>query len=298
MPISLSPWRIWWLAARPHTLGAALAPVLIGTVLAVSEKRWDPWTLLAALLGALLIQIGTNFANDYFDCIKGADTAARIGPIRATQAGLVSLAAMRFAFMLTFAAVLIPGAYLVLRGGWPIVWLGIASILSGILYTGGPWPLAYVGLGDLFVLLFFGFGATVGTYWIHTHSLNLEIVLAAIPPGLLATAILVVNHLRDRHTDAQAGKRTLVVRWGPGFARWEYLFCILVAVSMPLLLFWYTGFQHPGSLLACAILWPAWTLLKKVWTLDADPALNPVLGQTNQLLLLYSLLFSVGWLLS
>lgn len=290
--------RIWWMAARPRTLGAALAPVLIGTALAIRSGQWDPWTLVAALLGALLIQIGTNFANDYFDFIKGADTSARIGPTRATQAGLVSPADMRLAFILTFAAVLLPGFYLAARGGWPIVCLGIASVLSGILYTGGPWPLAYLGLGDLFVLLFFGLGATTGTYWIHTHSLSGEILLAALPPGLLATAILVVNNLRDRQTDAQAGKRTLVVRWGTDFARWEYLLCLLGASLIPLVLFFLGSLRHPASLLACATLLVAWKPLKKVWTLDSDPALNPVLGQTNQLLLLYSLLFSAGWLLS
>jgi 1,4-dihydroxy-2-naphthoate octaprenyltransferase len=292
----LNPFQIWWMAARPRTLGAALAPVWIGTALAAATGRWDPLALFAALIGALLIQIGTNFANDYFDFRKGTDHAGRIGPTRATQAGLVSPQAMRNAFLLTLALSGLPGLYLIWRGGWPILVLGIASVISAVIYTGGPFALAYLGLGDLFVVLFFGLGATCGTYWVHTGQLNTTVILAALAPGLLATAILVVNNLRDRKTDAGSGKNTLVVRFGPQFARAEYLLCLLAGLLMPLLLYGLKP-QHPWSLLACGVVLPALPVLRKVFTLDADPRLNPVLGQTNQLLLLYSLIFSVGWLL-
>ncbi|PIQ27911.1 1,4-dihydroxy-2-naphthoate polyprenyltransferase [bacterium (Candidatus Blackallbacteria) CG17_big_fil_post_rev_8_21_14_2_50_48_46] len=290
--------EIWWMAARPRTLGAALAPIWIGTALAISSGKWDPLSFVAALLGALLIQIGTNFANDYFDFIKGADTAERIGPTRATQAGLIKPERMRLAFLLTFALVGLPGLYLVYRGGWPILVLGLLSVLSGIFYTGGPFPLGYLGLGDLFVLLFFGLVATGGTFWVHTHAITSVVLLAALSPGFLATAILVVNNLRDRKTDTQAGKKTLAVRWGAGFARAEYLFCMGLGILMPLGLYLWTPEKHPASLLACLSILPAIPAIKAVLSLDADPRLNPILGKTNQVLILHSLLFSLGWIFS
>lgn len=287
----------WILAARPRTLGAALAPVWIGSALALSQGQANLGVFLAALLGALLIQVGTNFANDYFDFVKGADTDQRIGPTRATQAGWMKPEQVRNAFILTFALVALPGAYLTWVGGLPILLLGIFSVLSGVLYTGGPFPLGYKGLGDVFVLLFFGFGATLGTYWLHTHSITLAAVLASLAPGLLATAILVVNNLRDHQTDAQVGKRTLAVRFGPRFVRAEYLFCLFVGGLTPLWLYLLTPVKQPFSLLACLVLLAAHKPIQAVMQLEADPRLNPVLGQTNRLLLLHSLLFSVGLLI-
>ncbi|MBT9547425.1 MAG: 1,4-dihydroxy-2-naphthoate polyprenyltransferase [Candidatus Sericytochromatia bacterium] len=284
----------WILAARPRTLGAALAPVWVGSALALTQGQAHPGVFVAALLGALLIQVGTNFANDYFDFVKGADTETRIGPTRATQAGWMTPQQVRKAFILTFGLVALPGAYLAWMGGIPILILGILSVLSGILYTGGPFPLGYKGLGDLFVLLFFGFGATLGTYWLHTHSISQAAVLASLAPGLLATAILVVNNLRDHKTDALAGKRTLAVRFGVKFVRFEYLFCLILGTLAPLWVYLLTPVKHPASLLACGVLFASRKPLQAVFTLDADPRLNPVLGQTNRLLLIHSLLFSAG----
>lgn len=287
----------WILAARLRTLGAAVAPVLIGTALAFGEgyRAWP--AALAALLCALLLQVGTNYANDYFDFRKGADTADRLGPTRVTQAGLIAPEQVRNAFLLVFALVALPGAYLVHLGGWPILLLGLLSVISGIIYTGGPFALAYVGLGDLFVLLFFGGVATGATYYTQSGQITPLVLLAALGPGLLSTAILTVNNLRDRLTDARTGKKTLAVRFGPRFARAEYLLCWLGALAVPPLIWLFFAPERPGVLLACLTLIPARKAIQTVFSLDADPALNPLLGQTGKLLLIYSLLFSLGWLL-
>lgn len=290
--------RLWVLAARLRTLGAAVAPVVLGTALAYKTGARAWLAALAALLGAILIQVGTNYANDYFDFVKGADTAERLGPTRVTQAGLIQPEQVFKAFLLTFALAALPGLYLVYQGGWPILVLGLLSILSGILYTGGPFALAYLGLGDLFVLIFFGLVATGGTYYVQVHSLNTGVLVAALGPGLLATAILAVNNLRDHRTDALSGKKTLAVRFGARFCQLEYLFCWLGACLLPLGLFVFGAEKHPLSLLAMGALLPAWPAIRTVMSLDADPALNPILGKTGQLLLLYTLLFSLGWLLS
>lgn len=293
----LSMFKIWLLASRPRTLGAAIAPVLIGSALAWSTgaRAWLP--MLACLLGATLIQIGTNFANDYFDFVKGADTAARVGPTRVTQAGLLAPSTVKWAFILTFAAVAIPGLYLAWVGGWPVLLFGVLSVMSGILYTGGPFPLGYLGLGDLFVLIFFGFVATTGTYYVQTLAVSPEILWASLGPGLISTAILVVNNLRDRVTDAASGKRTLAVRFGAGFVRAEYVLCWLGATLAPLLIYLFTPSQKPFSLLASLTLLLALPAIRKVLVWDADPRLNPVLGETGKLLLVYSAVFAVGWLL-
>lgn len=180
-------------------------------------------------------------------------------------------------------------------GGWPILLLGLLSIASGILYTAGPFALAYIGLGDLFVLLFFGFVATAGTYYVQTQTVSSAVLWASVAPGLLSMAILTVNNLRDRTTDAASNKRTLAVRFGPTFARAEYLFCWIGAALMPWLIYFLTDHQAPFSLLASAVMLMAIPAMKKVLALDSTPALNPILGQTNKLLLIYSLVFSVGW---
>jgi len=291
------PVKVWLMASRLRTLGAALAPVMIGTAMAFASgaRAWP--AALAALLCALLLQLGTNYANDYFDFIKGADTAERVGPTRVTQAGLIPPQHVRNAFVLAFALVALPGTYLAWVGGWPIVVLGVLSVLSGILYTGGPFALAYLGLGDLFVLIFFGGVATCATYYTQTGSLGPEVMLASLAPGLLSMAILTVNNLRDRLTDAKSGKKTLAVRFGAGFARAEYLFCWLGAAAVPFAIYFWTPTQRPGACLASFTLLLAWPTIGKVFQLDADPALNPLLGQTGKLLLIYSLLFSLGWVL-
>jgi 1,4-dihydroxy-2-naphthoate polyprenyltransferase len=226
----------WLAAARPRTLAAAVVPVAVGTACAASAGgvAWAP--ALAALAGALAIQIGTNFANDVFDAERGADGPDRIGPVRAVGAGLVSAAAMKRAMVLAFAIAAGFGLYLATVGGWPIVVAGLLSIAAGIAYTGGPFPLGYHGLGDVCVLAFFGFVAVCGTALVQVGSVPAIAVWAALPVGALATAILVVNNLRDRTTDARVGKRTLAVRLGRAGAIAEYALLLAIAYAVPLAL--------------------------------------------------------------
>jgi 1,4-dihydroxy-2-naphthoate octaprenyltransferase len=212
------------LAARPKTLTAALVPVGVGSALAAADGYQVRWGLaLCALLGAGAIQIGTNLYNDLIDHERGADTHRRLGPVRATQAGLLSPARVRLAAGASFLVAVGFGVPLVLAGGWPILTLGLLSLLFGYAYTGGPYPLAYHGLGEVFVLLFFGLGAVGGTYWLHAGRLATGVLLAGAQVGLLACALLSVNNLRDIEEDAVTGKRTLVVRLGPAFGRAEVM---------------------------------------------------------------------------
>jgi len=283
------------MAARPKTLAAGLTPVLIGTAMAGAAGGFHLASALCAALGALLIQIGTNFANDYFDFVKGTDTEERIGPKRATQAGLVSPRTMLFATVLIFALAFVPGAYLVYRGGWPILAIGIVSVICGVLYTGGPFPLGYLGLGDLFVLVFFGPVAVGGTCYVQALSLSDDVLIAGLMPGLFSTAILTVNNLRDADTDVRTGKRTLAVRFGKTFARWEYLLCIVVAGAiLPVYLCIQAG-GHWFALASCAALLPAVPLVRNVFTSNDGVVLNNTLAGTGKVLLLFSVLFSVGW---
>jgi len=289
--------KIWIDAARPKTLWAAFAPVLIGTAMAHAAGKFHLPSAIAALAGAFLVQIGTNLWNDYADFKKGADTHERKGPVRATQAGLIAPASMRRASFLVFGLTLLVCLGLVLRGGWPILAIGLLSILCGFLYTSGPWPLGYVGLGEVFVLIFFGPVAVGGTYYVQALDISSTVLLAGLAPGLLAVAILTVNNLRDIETDARAGKRTLPVRFGRTFARREYVFCFLAAVGIPVILFYCQFGEHPYVLLAVLTLPIGRTTIINVCTSDAPAVLNPMLGRTAKLLLLYSLLFSLGWML-
>jgi 1,4-dihydroxy-2-naphthoate octaprenyltransferase len=250
---------------------------------------------LAALFGALMIQIGTNYANDYFDHKKGVDTDHRLGPTRATQAGWVTPAAMKRATIVAFSLAFLAGIYLVWRGGWPIVVIGLLSILFGILYTGGPVPIGYVGLGDLFVLIFFGPVAVGGTYYVQTLSIHTDVVLMGIAAGLFSTAILTVNNLRDIESDRAAGRKTLAVRFGGSFSKWEYLISIIIASLIPLLLY-AMKHRHIFSAFAVLVLVAAIPAVKKVFS-HKGAVLNDVLAATGRLLLIFSLIFSVGWLL-
>lgn len=285
----------WILAARPKTLWAAVAPVLIGIAMAVDAGAFHAPSAVAALVGALLIQIGTNFANDYYDWAKGTDTAERIGPTRATQSGLIAPATMKWAAMLTFALVFVPGAYIMFRGGWPFLIIGLAGIVCGVLYTGGPYPLGYLGLGDIFVLVFFGPVAVGGTYYLNTLALPPEVLVAGLAPGLFSVAILTVNNLRDIDGDRVAGKRTLAVRFGVGFARVEYVVSVLVAAfCIPLVLVLMTG-GHVGALSTVVVIVLAWPSFNIVMTRRAGPELNRTLATTGKLLLVFSILFAIGW---
>ena len=288
--------KVWLLAARPKTLGAAIAPVLIGTAMAWAAGGFHALAAGCALLGAILIQIGTNFSNDYSDFLKGADTEDRKGPLRVTQAGLVTPEAMKRATVVVFALAVAAGGYLIWRGGWPVLLIGLLSILSGLLYTVGRYSLAYLGLADLFVLVFFGPVAVGGTYYVQTLTINDVVIVAGVAAGLLSVAILLVNNIRDVEEDRAANKKTLVVRAGRSFGVALYMACVLIAALIPVGLYFYTG-QHPWAMAVVLILPLAWPIVQKLRHERAAMALNPLLGATGRLLLLYSLLFSIGWML-
>jgi len=287
---------VWLLAARPKTLWAGIAPVIMGTAIAYDAGYFHALSALCALLGSLFIQVGTNYANDYFDFVKGTDTAERIGPTRATQAGLVSPGQMLCATVIVFALAVVTGLYLVYRGGWPILTIGAVSIACGVLYTGGPYPLGYAGLGDLFVLVFFGPVAVGGTYYVQAQHLTPIPLIAGLAAGLFSVALLTVNNLRDVEGDRKAGKRTLAVRFGVRFAQAEYVAALVVAaLVVPVYLSWVTQ-AHRLVLASCLTLVAAGPSLWAVFRVTG-PALNAALASTGKLLLLFSLLFSIGWVL-
>ncbi len=268
----------------------------MGTAMAFESGKGHMLSAIAALVGALLIQIGTNLSNDYFDYVKGADTEERLGPVRATQAGWISPRIILRSSLLVFASAVLIGLFLVWRGGWPIVLIGILSIIFGILYTGGPYPLAYHGLGELFVLIFFGPVATLGTYYVQALEFSFEVFIAGLAPGLLSTALLAVNNLRDIPTDLKARKRTLAVRFGSRFARIEYIICIFGALCIPLLLV-YLQKHHWFSLAASLALLPALPAMRVVISGDSGAVLNETLAKTGKVLMIFSVLFSAGWLI-
>lgn len=288
--------KIWTHAARPKTLPAGIAPVLIGTAMAYTDGHFHLAIFAAIVFAVLMIQVGTNYANDYYDFIKGADTEERQGPIRATQAGLVSAVAMRRAFILMFGLALVTGLYLVWEGGIVVILIGLASIACGLLYTAGPWALGYLGLGDLFVLLFFGPVAVGGTYYLQTNQIHSTVILAGLAPGLISTALLTINNIRDFRTDKIAGKKTLVVRFGIPFGIVEYYACIVIACMIPVFLSFHTQ-SHPYCNLALITLAFAWGPMRTLYRKPGPDTLNHLLAQTGKLVLIYSLLFSIGWIL-
>lgn len=288
--------RAWILASRPRTLTAAAAPVLLGSGLALGRETFRPLPALVALVGALLIQVGTNLANDYYDHARGGDTEDRIGPLRVTQAGLIPPPTVRNATYVVLSLALLSGVYLVWVGGWPILAVGVASLVCAVAYTGGPFPLAYHGLGDLFVFVFFGLLAVGGTYWVQALDLSWDVLLAGTGMGAFNTAILVVNNLRDLESDARAGKRTLAVRLGRRGTKAELLLLLLVAFAAPLLGMAFLGWS-PWSLVSLAAALPLpgslSTLLR--YAPPADPRiLIPPLGSTAQAAGLYGLLLGTG----
>jgi 1,4-dihydroxy-2-naphthoate polyprenyltransferase len=284
--------QTWLLAARPKTLPAAASPTIVGTAVAINAGVFCPWPALAALLGALLIQIGTNLANDVFDYKRGADAVGRLGPLRVTQAGLLTPAQVMVGMGVTFGLAALIGVYLTWVGGWPILLVGMLSLASGIAYTGGPFPLGYNGLGDVFVFIFFGLMAVCGTYYVQAGSVSVAAFWASVSMGALTTAILVVNNLRDIDTDRAVGKHTLAVRLGVKGARVEYVLLLGIAYLLPLLT-WLAGATSPWVLMTWLSLFLVKPLLRLVFCCKGR-ILNQALAETARLELVYSLLFSLG----
>jgi len=284
----------WIQAARPKTLGAAVAPVVVGTAMAMEAGGLHPMSAVLALLSAILIQVGVNYHNDYNDFLKGTDTDDRVGPQRVTQAGLVEPETMRAATIAVFAGAVLAGGYLIWRGGWPILAIGIASLVSAIWYTGGRYSLAYMGMADVFVFLFFGPVAVGGTYYVQTLTISRDVILAGAGPGLLAVAILLVNNIRDVEGDRSARKRTLVVRLGRSAGVAFYAVCLITAAVVPVILYLLNG-SHPWAMMTLLILAPGLGPIRTLRSTTQPEALNPLLGATGRLLVLWSILFSVGW---
>lgn len=292
-----SPVHIWLMAARPRTLPAAVAPVLVGTSLALGAGHFRPLAFVAALLGAIFIQVGTNLSNDYSDARRGADSEDRLGPVRVTAGGLVPPGRVLLATWVTFGLAVLCGVYLVAVAGWELIAVGAASILAGVLYTGGPRPYGYEGLGELFVFLFFGIVAVTGSYFAQVSELAWPAFACAVPVGLLASAILVVNNVRDLETDRRAGKRTLAVRLGRERTRCLYTAMIVLAFLLAPLP-WPLGSMGAWLLLPWLAIPLALPLVRIVRTRVDGPTLNGALARTGILQLLFCVLFSAGILAS
>jgi 1,4-dihydroxy-2-naphthoate polyprenyltransferase len=286
--------RAWVLASRPKTLPAAFVPVMVGSAVAATEGAFTALPAIVALLCALLIQIGTNLANDYFDFIKGADSEHRIGPMRVTQSGLIPPATVRNAMIGVFTLTFVLGLYLVSVGGWPILAIGVASLFCAVIYTAGPYPLAYVGLGDVFVFVFFGIVAVTGTYYVQALHWSMDALVASLPIGAISTAILVVNNYRDIDTDRVAKKKTMAVRIGRAASRMEFRLLLLLAYAVPVLQVMAGG--RGLSLLLPLLSLPFAIRVLRIMERSTDgEALNAALGGTGQLLAVYGLLYSIGY---
>jgi len=291
----LSSFKIWLLAIRPKTLPAATGPVVVGTALALGDRVFRFGPAAAALAAALLLQIGSNLANDVYDFKKGTDTKERTGPMRVTQAGLLTPHQVTKGMLVVFTFAFLIGTYLTWAGGWPILVIGIFSIISAIAYTGGPYPLGYYGLGDVLVFVFFGPVAVCGTYYVQALELNSVVWWASLPMGFLVTAILVVNNFRDLETDQKAGKRTMAVRLGPSGTQTEYYLLLSISLTVPLIMYLY------GQVSAWILV--SWLSLPLVPPLIRDirtkkgVALNATLAGTARFGLVFSILFSISYLL-
>lgn len=289
--------RIWILASRPRTLPAAIAPVLVGTALAASEDEFHALPFAAALVGSIFIQIGTNLSNDYSDARRGADTDDRLGPVRVTAGGLMPPRHVLVGTYIAFSIAVAAGLYLAAVAGWELLLVGVASILAGVLYTGGPRPYGYEGLGELFVFVFFGIVAVVGSYYVQTEELRWEAFALAVPVGLLSSAILVVNNVRDIDTDRRAGKRTLAVKLGRDRARQLFTAMVVLSFLAPVVTFALGGLT--AWLLISLIALPlAVPLIRTVSSRTDGPALNGALAGTGRLLAVFSLLLAAGVVLS
>ncbi|MDR3668465.1 MAG: 1,4-dihydroxy-2-naphthoate polyprenyltransferase [Ignavibacteriaceae bacterium] len=287
--------KSWIIASRPRTLPAAIVPVVVGSAAAASNNKFIFLYALIALACSLLIQIGTNFTNDLYDYLKGADNEKRKGPLRVMVNGLITVTEMKAGIVIVFLTAFVLGLYLVYTGGFFVLIIGVASILAGIAYTAGPYPLAYNGLGDLFVFMFFGVVGTVGTYYVQAHNLSYLPFLCSIPVGALITNILVVNNYRDIDEDKAANKYTLAVKFGRSFTRYQFIFLLFISFVMPLILFF--GFNFKGWVFLPYLSFPiAFKLTKMIYSYRGKE-LNKTLELTARLSAIFGLLFSAGILL-
>jgi len=292
--VEIRPARAWLLASRPATLPAAAVPVFVGGGAAISEgANLRPLVFAVTLICALLIQIGTNFANDYSDFHRGADHEGRLGPVRVTQSGLITQEGVRRGIVVAFGLAALLGLWLAWIGGWPIIVIGVLSIVSGLAYTGGPFPFGYHGLGDIFVFAFFGLIAVSGTAFLQTGTWSQFALLLSVPVGLLVTNILVINNLRDLPTDRAANKRTLAVRLGDRATRLQYTLFVVVSYAIPLILA-ITDASHRWLMLTWLTLPLAFAITRIVLGGVAGRDLNPVLKRTGQLLLFFGVLLAAG----
>ena len=289
---TLNASKIWWLAIRPRTLPAAVAGVITGSALALRDGKFELLPALAALLAALLLQIGSNLANDVFDFERGADSGPRQGPLRVTQSGLLQPRQVKGGLAAVFALAALLGLYLAFTAGWVVIPIGLAAMISAVLYTAGPYPLGYHGLGELFVFLFFGLAAVAGTYFVQAGTVSAAAWLMSIPLGLIITGILVVNNLRDLETDKAAGKHTLAARGGSRFAKGEYLACLVAAyLAIPA----YCAFTFlPWSALLTWVSLPLAYASSRIVFTQAGRPLNQALAKTGELALLFSLLLLIS----
>lgn len=285
----------WVIAARPKTLPAAVVPVIVGSAAAANTNKFVLLYALIALICSLLIQIGTNFSNDYYDFIKGADNEDRKGPLRVMVNGLITVNEMKAGIAMVFMTAFAAGLYLVYTGGVVVLAIGVASILAGMAYTAGPYPLAYNGLGDIFVFMFFGIVGTMGTYYVQAHDFTLLTFLCSIPVGALITNILVVNNYRDIEEDRAARKYTLAVKLGRTFTRYQYLILLLVSFIIPLVFYFTYNFRLwiflPYLTIPLAI-----NLIRMLYKSNSKE-LNKMLELTAQFSAIFGLLFSVGILI-
>lgn len=287
----------WFIATRPKTLVASIAPVVIGAAMAGADGFMNVPILVCIFISAIFIQIGTNLSNDYYDYKKGADNADSKGPRRCLLNGMVTSRQMKIAFIAAFAIAALFGLVLVIYGGVPILIIGVISLISGLAYTAGPYPLAYLGLGDIFVLIFFGPIPVAGTYYLMSGSVNESVILAGFAPGLLSVCILTVNNIRDIETDRLAYKKTLAVRFGRLFGIAEYIACIVLVGAISIYLCFSGGQRYFVLICLIALVYAAF-IVRGLCANPCPEKANLLLESTGKLLLMYTILFSSGWIIS
>lgn len=295
---------VWKMAIRPHTLPAAIGPVLVGAGFAITVNQFRLFPSLAALIGAVLLQILSNLGNDYYDFLKGYDTKDRVGFTRTAASGLLSIKELKLGILINIILAVLTGIYILfsvlgysifgVNGVVVIITIGVLSIIFSLLYSGGPYPLSVLGLGDVFVLIFFGFFAVMGTYFVNTGSLSYAVFIGSFAPGFLITAILVVNNYRDYESDKAVGKNTLIVRFGQRFGQTEYFLLLLIPyIILFVLFFFYENFSI-FIFLPILTLWMAKKNLSELNPNTPKERLNPLLGKTAKLSMYFSILFAIG----